>query len=147
MANDRPPDNQITIRGFLSKDAESRGSVVTLNIPVNSWRKRKDAAPSDKNQQETNWFKCVCFKDVAGQVIDYRKGTLVEVTGSMEQTNWTNKEGVKVTSWELHAKQVVRIDRNAGAGGSAGNGGGQRAQAPQSQPADEYFDDDSTVPF
>jgi single-strand DNA-binding protein len=120
---------QITITGFLSKDAEMRQtqggqSITTLNVPVKQgW--------GDKEQ--TNWFRCNVWGKRAEFASRFRKGEFVTVTGELSIGEYNNKPQYEISASDFHS--VRTAPREATAGGSR-----------DSQPSTDWGDDDDFVP-
>lgn len=142
-------NNTITVTGRVGTAPELRGAVARLRLAVNSYRKKKDAPPGDRDQYETNWFTVIAFRRLHDAATALSKGDLVTVTGSVELSTW-EKDGIKRESVEIHAEDISMADaRPAGQAQPQQQHAPARAQQapPPAQAAEpvEYFDDD--VPF
>lgn len=91
--------NQTTLVGRLVRDPESRtsqsgASVVNFSIAVN--RRLKDGS------EKANYFNVISFGKTASFVSEYlSKGSLVLVSGTLEQQTWDGQDGQK------HSRVVV----------------------------------------
>lgn len=148
-------DNIITVTGRLGSDPQHTGAVVTLNLAVDSYRKRRDASPSDRNQYETNWFRIVVFAkrtDIYETASGFRKGDRIKASGSCEIAKWM-KDGQERTTVEIHAEALEAAPWQGRDGGSTGPSGGsqqrpsQPAQGSAPAAAGAFFEDDSDIPF
>ena len=142
--------NVITLVGRAGRDPEVRyfesGTMVAnLTLAVN--RRKRDDDP--------DWFNLEIWGKTAQVAGDYvRKGSLIGVTGSMHQEEWTDR-----TTGEKKTKWVVRVDKLDLLGSkrdSEGDGQPAAASAAASAPARTAAPqpawntaelDDSDVPF
>lgn len=98
-----------TVCGYLAKDPERRGEVVSLSIPVSKGR-----------DKPTTWVRVACFKQTADFAEQYlRKGTFVTCTGRMELREWESN-GKKGSSLEMAASDVTAARDESG--GQRSNG-------------------------
>jgi len=95
-----------TVVGYLAKDPERRGEVVSFSVPVSKGR-----------DKPTTWVRVACFKQTADFAEQYlRKGTFVSCTGRMELREYDGKNG-KGYSLEMAASDVTAA-RDEGGGRS-----------------------------
>lgn len=101
--------NNITFAGYLGADAELRytsNATPVVNFNVANTRGYKDA--SGEWQQRTNWMKVVGFGKLYEAINQYLvKGKFVTVIGEIEQSEYTDKEGNKRTSYSIRANEVI----------------------------------------
>lgn len=90
--------NSCTIKGRLTRDPELRVAGSDLKI-VNF----SVAVPRDYNREKVDFFDCKAFRKQA-EVINthFTKGKEILISGSMEQSKWTDKNGNTRVSWELN---------------------------------------------
>lgn len=161
--------NTIHLEGRAMYDADVRGKVASVKIAVESWRKKKNAAPDEKYPNESNFFTVVGFGANAEAVGRARKGQIVVCDGSCEIVSWTSANtGKSGTTVEVHVGgkdgsfealdwQEYRDRQKGGDGGSsagskrvpASGGRGPLPRGDEDEPAAggaEFFDD-SEVPF
>lgn len=130
--------SNIVIMGNLGRDPETRyqadGTAVTnFSVAVSKRRKGKEAA--------TTWFRCVAWNktaEIAGEYL--KKGQPVLVQGEMSSHDYTDKDGVTKTSWEVTVNQLTLMPRTiAGAqeGGAPAEsmGAGNSPQESTTRPA------------
>jgi len=101
--------NEVTLRGKLGRDAETRQtqtgkSVTTLSVAT-SERRKNDATGKWENGS-TTWHKVTVW-GAPDSIASAAKGTTVQVRGRYESREWTNKDGVKQVSYEVNAIDVV----------------------------------------
>ena len=136
--------NVITLVGRAGRDPEARyfesgTNVCNLTIAVN--RRKKDEDP--------DWFNLEIWGKTAEVAANYiKKGSLIGVTGSMHQEEWTDR-----TTGEKKTKWVVRVDKLDLLGSkrdSEGDGGAAPAPAQAAAPQPTWGGgpvSDEEVPF
>lgn len=125
---------QITITGYLSKDAETRQTqsgkdITNLNIPVKQgW--------GDKEQ--TNWFRVAVWGKRADFAAKFRKGEFIAVTGELKIGEYNGKPQYEIEASDFHSVRTAPRDAD----------GSQGAPLDQGKPAGGFADDlDDDVPF
>lgn len=106
--------NQIIIAGNCGADPELRYSlngvpICNLNVTVNDPR-----LVNDQWQDNTEWFKVICFNKVAERVNEkITKGMPVLVVGKLKLNRWEDKNtGEKRASLEILANKVVGFGKS-----------------------------------
>jgi len=105
--------NKTIIVGNVGRDPEKRNTnsgkaVINFSVAVNSNTK----LPSGDWKEETTWFRVVAFDKLAERVFERaKKGASVLVEGRIQTSEYTNKEGAKVSSWEVVASDIRLLDR------------------------------------
>lgn len=120
--------NSITVQGNLGRDPETKilpdGQALTsFSIATSRKIKGKDS---------TTWFRCVCFgktAEIAGMYL--KKGSNALVQGSINSREYTNKDGVKQTAWEVTVNQLVLLNSKAESDSLASDSG---TTSPQPNP-------------
>ena len=151
--------NEVTLRGKLGRDAETRQtqtgkSVTTLSVAT--CERRKNDATNKWENGATTWHKVTVW-GAAESIAHAAKGTTVQVRGRYESRDWTNKDGVKQVSYEVNAIDAViladdrpRQDARAPQGdsrmGVTPQGAQRGAQGPVTASTFDGFSDDS-IPF
>ena len=138
--------NHIVIMGRLARDPELRRT--QTGTPVASFRLAVERDFKDKASGEriTDWIDVTAWSYTAEFVSRYfTKGRMAVVSGRLQMRDWTDKNGIKRTSFEIVADSVYWGDsRRDGDGQSAA------APAPAYQPRQEFEalpDDDGELPF
>lgn len=92
------------VHGYLAKDPEQRGEVVSFTIPVQT---RKEGA--------TTWWRVACFGKQGQAAATYlRKGSYVVVSGRAEVREYEGKNGkgfsleLAASNWEFGPKTEPR---------------------------------------
>ncbi len=121
--------NKVLLIGNLGKDPEVRytpggQAVANFNIATNeSWTDKSGA-----KQERTEWHRIVVWGKVAELCGEYlSKGRQVYIEGKLQTREWNNKEGVKQTTTEIVANQVLFLsggERGPGRSGTKGGAGG-----------------------
>lgn len=125
---------QITVTGYLSRDAEQRQtqggqSVTALNIPVKQgW--------GDKEQ--TNWFRANVWGKRADFAGKFRKGEFVTVTGELTIGEYNGKPQYEINAADFHSVRTAPRE-----------GGGTPAADNPTKPSGgtSYDDLDDSIPF
>ena len=147
--------NEVTLRGKLGRDAETRQtqtgkSVTTLSVAT--CERRKNVSGAWENGP-TTWHKVTVW-GAPESIAHAAKGTTVQVRGRYESRDWTNKDGVKQVSYEVNVIDAViladdrpRQDARAPQGDSRMGGTPQGAQRGTQGPVTASTFDDADVPF
>jgi single-strand DNA-binding protein len=120
--------NKVQIIGNLGKEPEMRYTptgkpVTTFTVAVSrSWN-----TADGERHSETEWFNVVAFGPLAEICKQYlTKGQQVYIEGRLQTRRWDDKEGVKHTSIEVVANEMMmlgeRRDHNHHADASAESG-------------------------
>lgn len=97
--------NKITIIGNLTDDPELRAT--QSGVPVCNFTVAVNRRKQANGTQETDFFKVVAWRQLAelcGKFL--MKGKKVAVVGAMQQSSYLDKDGAKVTKWDLIASEV-----------------------------------------
>lgn len=111
MAN----EPMITVTGYLGADAEFKKTpkgtpVATFNL-ANTPRKQQG---NDWVDGETTWFRVFVWnREAPGTATTLKKGDRVVVTGRLQISRYTDKEGNERTSVEINSDGVGVIPRIA----------------------------------
>lgn len=100
--------NTITITGNCGSEPSLRYlpsgvAVAEFSVAVNrNWSNQKG-----EKQEETSWFKIVCWKGMAESVAEsITSGTRVIVTGRMQEDRWETEDGGKRSAMKLQADEI-----------------------------------------
>lgn len=94
--------NKVFLIGNLTRDPEH---LVTSNDISNC--KFTVAVTRNFNKKETDFFSIVCWRGLADNCYKYlRKGSKVGISGSIQNKNYEDKNGVKRYSTEIVADEV-----------------------------------------
>ncbi len=101
---------------------QSGRAVTKFSVAVS--RRFKDAA--GERQEETTWFNITAWERLGETCNQYlHKGSKVMIEGRMASHDYTDKDGVKRTAWDLIATDMEMLDSKADSerrGSGAGNG-------------------------
>ena len=124
--------NKVILVGNLGNDPETRytqGGMAITRISLATTSVRKD---KDGNQQErTEWHRVVFFGklgEIAGEYL--RKGSSVDVEGSIRYDKYTGQDGQEKYSTDIIADEMQMLGGRAG-GGGGGEGYADRGERPQ----------------
>lgn len=92
------------LRYTSSGDTVTTFSVATTGKWVDS---------NGESNEKVSWHKVTAWKKLAELANEYlRKGRLVFIQGEIVNNSWTNKQGQKQYSTEIHAKRILFLDSN-----------------------------------
>ena len=104
--------NKVILMGRLTRDPETRYSqrnngeqmaIAKISLAVD----RKRANRNDPNAVTADFFNCTAFGKTGEFVDKYlKKGTKVVVTGSVQNDNYTNKDGQKVYGVQIMVEEI-----------------------------------------
>lgn len=99
--------NEVFLIGRITKDLELKDTGATkltsFNIAINKPTKNGDAV----------FVPCIAFREVAENLVKYqKKGNLIAVKGSINQNEYTDKEGNKRYSVNVIAKHIQFLESN-----------------------------------
>lgn len=129
--------NKVMLMGRLTRDPEVRygqngnqTAVARFSIAVDRRFKRE-------GQPDADFFNCTAFGRQAEFAERYlHKGTKMVVIGSIQNDNYTNRDGQMVYSVRVIVDELEFAEsKNASAGGGDSFGGGSNFGAPASRPA------------
>jgi single-strand DNA-binding protein len=145
--------NKIMIVGYLGRDPELRytpsgTAVCDFSIATSERKGKRDGG---EGEEVTTWFRVSMWgrqAEVASQYL--QKGKLVYVEGRLSQREYTDRDGNKRTSLEVHGTDMQFIG-SRGDDMAAGAPAGGRSSAPRDEArgggggSDTIVDDD--IPF
>jgi single-strand DNA-binding protein len=125
--------NKVILMGRLTRDPEVRTSQGASQTTIGRFSIAVDRRFKREGQPEADFFNCTAFGRTAEFVDKYlRKGTKVVVVGSVQNDNYTDKNGNKVYSTQIMVDEVEFAESKNASG--SGNGEGY-TPAQNSQPA------------
>jgi single-strand DNA-binding protein len=110
--------NQITLKGFIGKDAENKTTkqqrtFVVLSLATKSGYKDKQ---TNEWMNHTEWHRIVVFGKVAEYAKGLKKGDYVEIEGELRSSEFDAEAGegkkkvtVKRRGWEVRASIVRKL--------------------------------------
>lgn len=129
--------NKVILMGRFTKDPEVRysGEIAVANFSLAVDRKYKR-----EGQPEADFFDCTAFKKTAEFIEKYlRKGTKIVLEGSLQNDNYTNKEGKKVYRNRIMVDQIEFAESKAASQQSAASSGATPASESVSVPDADGF--------
>ena len=130
--------NHVVLIGRLTRDPESRKTntgltVVSFTVAVD------DSFRGPNGEKNTLFMGCSIFGTKAENVAKFvRKGSLVAVSGRLNQRKYTNRDNQQVTVIETIADSVEFLEPKSANGAAADNN--IRQQAPQQDYVDDAAD-------
>ena len=132
--------NKVQIIGHLGKDPEMRYTpsgkpVTTFTVAVSrTWN-----SADGERHNETEWFNVVAWGTLAEICKQYLvKGQQVYVEGRLQTRRWDDKEGVKHTSVEIVANEMMMLGDRREANNQSHDAEGSPAE-PANGAAEEEF--------
>lgn len=104
--------NKIILVGRLTKDpvidtTNSGISYCRFNVACKS--KQKD----ENGEQKVDFFVCVAWRQTAELIVQYcKKGSLLQLSGTMGSRNYEKQDGTKQTIWELNIEDIEFLSSN-----------------------------------
>ncbi len=99
--------NKVILMGRLTRDPEVRYSQGQNSTAIAKFSLAVDRRFRRDGQPEADFFNCTCFGKQAEFVEKYlHKGTKVVVVGSVQNDNYTNKEGQQVYSVQIMVDEI-----------------------------------------
>ena len=97
--------NKVIMMGRLTRDPEVSSS--TSGITFARFSIAVDRKIKVEGQPDADFFTCTSFGKQAEFVERYlKKGTMILITGRLQNDSYTNKEGQKVTSTKIMTEEV-----------------------------------------
>jgi single-strand DNA-binding protein len=130
--------NKIMLIGNLGKDPDMSytpaGKAITkFSLAVNRRSKDRDTG---ERKEETTWFNIVAWDQLAETMNTYlHKGSKVYIEGRMTSREFTDKEGIKRTFWDVVASDMQMLDtKGASQSGDLGDPGAPGGSTPDEIP-------------
>lgn len=120
--------NVVVIMGRLTADPELRTTQSGISVTSFSVAVNRNYSKDGNNQ--TDFINCVAWRNNAEFISKYfTKGQMIAIKGSLQQNNYTDKDGNKRTSYDV---VVDTADFCGSKNESGGNGAPARNEAPAS---------------
>ena len=129
--------NKVIMMGRLTRDPETRYGQGATGTAVARFSIAVDRRFKREGEPEADFFNCTAFGKLAEFVEKYlKKGTKIVLEGSVQNDNYTNKDGQKVYGTRILVDNIEFAESKAAAEGSgAAYNGGQSYQSNQAAPA------------
>lgn len=110
--------NHITLMGRLTRDVELRYTPTQVPVANFSLAVDRDFGGKDGGEKVTDFIEVVAWRNTAEFVGKYfRKGSMAVVSGRLQMTDWTDKEGNKRKKAEVVAENVYFAESKKADGG------------------------------
>ena len=95
--------NHITIMGRMTRDPELRRTGTGIAVTSFTLAVDRDFSGKDGGEKETDFIDCVAWRNT-GEFVDkyFGKGSMAVVSGRLQIRGWTDKDGNKRRSAEVH---------------------------------------------
>jgi len=128
--------NKVIMMGRLTRDPETRYGQGANGTAVSRFSIAVDRRFKREGEPEADFFDCTAFNKQAEFVEKYlKKGTKIVLEGSVQNNNYTNKEGQKVYGTRIVVDNLEFAESKAASEGSGSNYGGGQSYQNNSQPA------------
>lgn len=98
--------NKIILVGRLTRDPE----LTATNSGINFCRFNvacKSKQRDEDGEQKVDFFVCVAWREKAELICKYcKKGSLLQLSGSMGSRNYEKQDGTKQTIWEMNVEDL-----------------------------------------
>jgi single-strand DNA-binding protein len=129
--------NKVMIIGYLGREPEMRYTpsgrpVTTFSVAVSrSWN-----TADGERHNETEWFNVVTWSNLAEICKQYlTKGQQVYIEGRLQTRHWEDKEGIRHTSVEIVANEMMMLGERRDTNHSQG----ESSEETESQPHEDEF--------
>ena len=110
--------NHITLMGRLTRDPELRYTASQVPVASFSLAVDRDFGGKDGGEKVTDFIEIVAWRSTAEFVSKYfRKGSMAAVSGRLQMTDWTDKDGNKRKKAEVVAENVYFAESKKADGG------------------------------
>ena len=111
--------NKIIMMGRLTRDPETRYSQGNESICVCSFSIAVDRRFKREGEAEADFFNCTAFRKTGEFVEKYfKKGQRILISGTVQNDNYTNKEGQKVYGTKIIVEEAEFADSKNSNGGN-----------------------------
>ena len=144
--------NVICITGRIAKEPELRRTGSGKAVTSFSVACERDFADKQTGKKEVDFIECVAWGGTAETVAQYfTKGRMINLTGRLQNRDWTDKSGQKRRTAEILVGSVYFCDSNKnGAQSHQEPDAGYTHQYATQQPASDFAtleDEDMQLPF
>ncbi len=111
--------NKVIMMGRLTRDPETRYSQGNEPICVCSFSIAVDRRFKREGEAEADFFNCTAFRKTGEFVEKYfKKGQRILISGTVQNDNYTNKEGQKVYGTKIIVEEAEFADSKNSNGGN-----------------------------
>ena len=136
--------NKVMLMGRLTRDPEIRYSQGASQTAVGRFSIAVDRRFKREGQPETDFFNCTTFGRVSEFVEKYlHQGIKIVVVGSVQNDNYTNKNGEKVYSVQIIVDEIYFAESKSASQSYSSDGGG--APVPSAASGDGFVNIDSGI--
>jgi single-strand DNA-binding protein len=125
--------NKIMLIGHLGKDAEltyTPNGAAVAKFSLATSRRYTDKA-SGERKSDTTWFNIVAWEKLAETCSTYlKKGAKVFVEGRMVTREYTDKDNIKRTAWDVVISEMEMLDNKPANGTAAATPAGTGEEFP-----------------
>lgn len=116
--------NKMILMGRLTRDVEVRWSTGEEPMAIGKYTLAVDRITKKGAPKKTDFFNCITFASQAEFAEKYfRKGTQVLVSGRVQTDSYTNRNGVKIPTFDIMVESQEFAESKREEDGSKPNGG------------------------
>jgi single-strand DNA-binding protein len=113
--------NNVTLKGFLGRDAElhvntNQTPFAVLSLATRSTHRNRQ---SGEFVSRTEWHRVIANGRLAESAKSLLKGAHVEVLGRLQSYRYEDNAGVQRRVWEVRANAITHLERAAGDDGES----------------------------
>ena len=102
--------NEIVLTGRLTGDPSEMRT--KTGVEVSKFFLAVDRETREDRQKQTDFISCVGFGSTAKFINSYiKKGALVAVVGALYQSNYTNKNGVQIKTYDVNVRTITPLSK------------------------------------
>ena len=99
--------NSVVLMGRLTHDIELRQTQSGISVAKFSIAVERKFADKQTGERETDFIDCQAWRGTAEFIARYfAKGSMIAVEGSLQNNNWTDKDGNKRYSYIVQVEQT-----------------------------------------
>ena len=140
--------NKVVLAGRLTADVELKQT--TSGVSVCSFNLAVNRKPIKDKPQETDFIKCVAWRQTAEFIARYfKKGSSLCVVGNIQTRKWTDQDGKERFSTEVIVDEAMFVDSKSDGQASAADTYIPYAYKPTEEAPkfEEINTDDAMLPF
>lgn len=104
--------NNVTLVGRMTRDPEARTTKGDQELCSFSIAVGKHVRKGDEYDEITSFFNCTAWGFTAKKVVERcKKGTLVAISGELQQRRWEAEDGSKREAVQVNVRQLQPLDK------------------------------------
>lgn len=129
-----PSFNKVILVGNLTADPELKQTPSGVSVCRFGIAVQRRFSRNEQGQTTTDFFNVVAWRQTAEFVARYfKKGRPILISGSVQNDNWTDQQGVKRYSVNIVTDEAAFVDSKSNEGGAGAPAGNAPAASSNSQ--------------